>query len=202
MIELNGSQHLSHYPIEAKGPLVSRDDQQRLELALSKPDKQRLDKTEKATDADANVNLGYDAFYNEIFALDHRTSTQITTRLQQAFGSDKIEADNALWFAFYKARSEGQLELKNDLQKLVSVDFISRLKSSPPTTTEELKAQLIDINYLRREPVLLEALAQCKDDPDKNELTELINTELCNVIFVNGLVRQMMTHGIKPDLEF
>ncbi|AQS40610.1 YopR Core [Shewanella psychrophila] len=202
MIELNTDLSQVQHTADVSTRAVNRDDQFRLEQALSEPAKVQVKKTAKAADVKGGANPEIDAFYKEISALDNPSGTQISGALHQAFGDDKAMADKALWSALNRAKSGSQTGLSERLQELVSVDFISRLQASPPTSSEELKAELKSEFRLsaRRETALWEAWAQLKGDPENAALVDLIRGELGHLIQFNSMLRNMMTNTVRPDI--
>lgn len=202
MIELNSGPSRALHGVELTTRAVNRDDQLRLEQALNDPVKDEVKKAAKAADVKPGVNADFDAFYKGISALINPTTAQISGALQQAFGDDKVMANQALWSALNQARSGNEAVLSERLQALVSVDFISRLKASPPSSSEELKAELKSEFRLcsRRETALWQAWAQLKNDPENGPLVDLIRGELGHLIQFNSILRNMMTNTIRPDI--
>ena len=202
MIELNTGLSQVQHTADVSTRAVNRDDQLRLEQALSEPAKVQVKKTAKAADVKAGVNPEIDAFYKSISALDNPSGTQISEALQQAFGDDKTMADKALWSALNQAKSGSKAVLSERLQELVSVDFISRLKASPPTSSEDLKAELKSEFRLssRRETALWQAWAELKGDPESAPLVDLIRGELGHLIQFNNMLRNMMINMVRPDI--
>ncbi|MPY25696.1 hypothetical protein FM037_27555 [Shewanella psychropiezotolerans] len=202
MIELNTGLSQVQHTADVSTRAVNRDDQLRLEQALSEPAKVQVKKTAKAADVKVGVNPEIDAFYKSISALDNPSGTQISEALQQAFGDDKAMADKALWSALNQAKSGNKAVLSERLQELVSVDFISRLKASPPTSSEDLKAELKSEFRLssRRETALWQAWAELKGDPESAPLVDLIRGELGHLIQFNNMLRNMMINTVRPDI--
>ncbi|WP_394390340.1 YopR/YscH family type III secretion effector [Shewanella woodyi] len=202
MIEFNAGPKQAYSPVDVSSRVVSRDEQLKLELALSEPAKIQVNKTEQAVDVKNVASPEIEAFYKKVSALDNPTGAQISSALQHVFGDDKMMADKALWSALNRAKSEGKTGLSEQLQQLVSADFIGRLQVSPPTSSDELKSELKSEFRLssRREAVLWEAWGQLKGDPDNAALVDLIRDELGHLIQFNSLMRNMMTKTVRPDL--
>lgn len=202
MIEVNRGVHQDAYAADGGRRVVSVNELQNLESALAKPENTRVESVSKQVNAKPGVNPVFDSFYKQISAMETPSKSQIKSLLNKMFSGDESSLDKALWFAFNKAKSDGSRSLTTLLQQLVSDDFISRLATSPPTSIEELKAELKQDFHLssRRETALWEAWGQFKDDPDKTALVDLIRDELGHLIQLNSIMRTMMTNTTRPDL--
>ncbi|NRD71732.1 hypothetical protein HQQ94_00385 [Shewanella sp. VB17] len=187
------------YVVDPGRRVVSINEQQHLEKALAKSESQAVN---KHVEEKPGINPDFDRFYKQLSAMASPSKVEIKSLLKNMFPGDKVNSEQALWFALNTARSDGSRALSTQLQQLVSDDFISRLNTSPPTTIEELKAELKqDFQFSsRRETALWEAWGHFKNVPDKTVLVDLIRDELGHLIQLNSIMRNMMTNTTRPDI--
>ena len=167
---------------------------------------QQQDNDVQVSFLDEDVSNLIHNFVDKVNDLSVKDTNNIKELANSYFADEnKLIANEGLWSAFNKAKSldGGNAELASTLKSVIMDDFIKDLKHNPPIDKDELVDRLKDEFRLntRREQVLWESWAQLKDEPGMDATVDDIRSALSTSIIINGLVKNMLEHGMKPEME-
>ncbi|HAS6629839.1 YopR family T3SS polymerization control protein VscH [Vibrio parahaemolyticus] len=131
----------------------------------------------------------------------------VLSSLKDVF-SDPQTQKEALWYAFYQAKSakgtdDAVPELLSVLKQELLGDFAGQLMAELPTDRAALKAMLAQSFPLgaQKEQALWHCWAELKSLPEMTSTVDLVREELSFVIQKNAMVKNIMTHSHKLDLS-
>ncbi|EGR1344335.1 YopR family T3SS polymerization control protein VscH [Vibrio parahaemolyticus] len=158
------------------------------------------------TKVDEKLNAIKD-WYASIKEAKTVSKQSVLSSLKDVF-SDPQTQKEALWYAFYQAKSakgtdDAVPELLSVLKQELLGDFAGQLMAELPTDRAALKAMLAQSFPLgaQKEQALWHCWAELKSLPEMTSTVDLVREELSFVIQKNAMVKNIMTHSHKLDLS-
>jgi type III secretion protein H len=118
------------------------------------------------------------------------------------------EQKEAMWYAFeqeknVKGTNQGTPELLSLLEQNLLGNFSDYLKAAAPKDRQELKALLSEHFSLskQKEQALFHSWGELKDVLEHVPLMDIVKKELGSLIQTNAMLKNIITHSHKLDLE-
>lgn len=135
------------------------------------------------------------------------SETALQRSLESGFTS-LSEQKEAMWYAFeqeknVKGTNQGTPELLSLLEQNLLGNFSDYLKAAAPKDRQELKALLSEHFSLskQKEQALFHSWGELRDIPEHAPLMDIVKKELGSLIQTNAMLKNIITHSHKLDLE-